>query len=64
MKNECACEDYLVCTCLGVMYSEIEEAIDSGKKSFEDLQDELMIGTGCSSCVCEVQQILKQKNKE
>ena len=53
--------DYLVCTCFGVMYSEICDAINNGSKSFESLQESLMIGTGCSSCVDEVHEILQQE---
>jgi bacterioferritin-associated ferredoxin len=55
--------DYLICTCMGVMYSEINSAIDQGAKSFQELSDQLGVGTGCSSCVAEIQAILEQKNK-
>ena len=53
--------DYLVCTCFGVMYSEICAAIKNGAKNFDSLQDSLMVGTGCSSCVAEVKEILQQE---
>lgn len=53
--------DYLVCTCFGVMYSEICQAIKNGCNTFEQLQDTFMIGTGCSSCVAEVHEILQQE---
>lgn len=56
--------DYLVCTCFGVMYSEIVSAIDKGCKDFESLQDALMVGTGCSSCVEEVNSILTECKKK
>ncbi len=52
--------DYLVCTCWGVMYSEIVAAIKDGCTDFEHLQEQLMVGTGCSSCVEEVHEILKE----
>jgi len=55
--------DYLVCTCMGVMWSEICSAIDQGAKTFQELSDQLGVGTGCSSCVAEVEAILKQKNE-
>ncbi len=54
--------DYLVCTCMGVMASEIEEAIEQGSEDFEALSQTLMVGTGCSSCVQEVHEILQDKN--
>lgn len=53
--------DYLVCTCMGVMYSDIEQAIHSGCDSYQKLQETLLVGTGCSSCVAEVKDILKEK---
>lgn len=52
--------DYLVCTCMEVMYSQIVEAIDQGANTFEQLSDMLGVGTGCSSCVEEVYEILKE----
>jgi bacterioferritin-associated ferredoxin len=52
--------DYLVCTCMGVMYSDICRAIADGYTSYEDLQELLMVGTGCNSCVPEVHDILRE----
>lgn len=52
--------DYLVCTCMGVMYSDIVTAIDAGSTDFQKLQDCLLVGTGCNSCVPEVEMILKE----
>ncbi|MBP9764887.1 (2Fe-2S)-binding protein [Candidatus Babeliales bacterium] len=52
--------DYLVCTCMGVMRSEIVEAIEQGSRDFDALSEKLGVGTGCSSCVQEVHDILKQ----
>lgn len=53
--------DYLVCTCMGVMYSDIVKSIENGNKSYEALQEDLYVGTGCSSCVAEVKEILVQE---
>ena len=55
--------DYLVCTCMAVMHSEIIEAIANGDDSFQALQDSLGVGTGCSSCVAEVHEILKETKR-
>ena len=55
--------DYLVCTCMGVMYSDIVEAIDGGDTTFDMLSESLMVGTGCNSCVSEVEEILAEKLK-
>ena len=61
--QQVASNDYLVCTCMGVMYSEICQAIDDGAHSFEALSECLGVGTGCSSCVAEVHQILQLRLK-
>jgi len=52
--------DYLVCTCMGVMYQEIVDQIKQGCTTFEQLSDVLMVGTGCSSCVAEIKQMLEE----
>ncbi len=56
--------DYLVCTCMGVMYSDICQAIAQGARTFQELSEQLGVGTGCSSCVQEVEQILKKQLNE
>ena len=53
--------DYLVCTCMEVMYSTIVESIHNGDDSFQKLSDSLGVGTGCSSCVAEVYTILEEE---
>ena len=53
--------DYLVCTCMEVMYSQIVAAIDQGAGTFDQLSQELGVGTGCSSCVDEVHEILAEQ---
>ncbi len=62
---DCCKKDHLVCVCMGVMQSDICDAIDRGHDSFEKLQQKLEVGTGCSSCVAEVNGILqcKKNNK-
>lgn len=53
--------DYLVCTCMGVMHSDIVAAIEDGATTFDELSEILLVGTGCNSCVPEVKDILAQK---
>ena len=53
--------DYLVCTCMGVMYSEICQAIHNGDTTFEKLSESLLVGTGCNSCVSEIHEIIEQE---
>ena len=65
-KNECCKlqqenkQDYLVCTCMGVMHDDIVQSIKNGATTFEQLSEILGVGTGCSSCVQEVHDILKR----
>lgn len=56
--------DYLVCTCMEVMYSQIVESIKNGVDTYEKLSDELGVGTGCSSCVDEVYFILEEEKRD
>jgi bacterioferritin-associated ferredoxin len=44
-----------------VMYSQIIQAIEQGADTFQKLSDQLGVGTGCSSCVDEVHQILAEQ---
>lgn len=53
--------DYLVCTCMGVMYSDICDAIKQGADTFQKLSDQLGVGTACGSCIPEVESILKSQ---
>ena len=43
--------DYLVCTCIGVMYSDMVQAIKEGAETYQELKEILLVGTGCNSCV-------------
>jgi len=52
--------DYIVCTCMCVMYSDIIQALDNGATTFDDIQELLYVGTGCSSCIQEVHEIIKK----
>lgn len=56
--------DYLVCTCMGVMYSDIIQSIQEGNDTYQKLQDVLLVGTGCNSCVEEVKMIVKEEVKK
>jgi bacterioferritin-associated ferredoxin len=52
--------DYVICVCMGVMYSEVVAAIEQGSKTFEELSEKLMVGTGCVSCVDEIEELLDE----
>jgi len=46
---------------MGVMYSDICSSIKNGCRTYQAISDELLVGTGCSSCVEEVKEILKNE---
>jgi len=50
--------DYVVCVCMGVTHADIKAAIARGDRTFKQLQNNLLVGMGCSSCHAEVHQIL------
>ena len=56
--------DYLVCTCMEVMKSDIVDVIRGGDDTFEKISDKLGTGTGCSSCVDEVHEILEEEKEK
>lgn len=68
MENKGCCkaikDDYLVCTCMEVMHSQIVDAIQQGDTTFEKLSDKLGVGTGCTSCVDEINEILREELKK
>lgn len=53
--------DAVICVCMEVTETEIRQAIRDGYKDLPLLSKKLLIGTGCSSCICEVQEIIKEE---
>lgn len=53
--------DYVVCTCMAVMYSDLVQSIQNGCDTYQKLQETWLVGTGCNSCVDEVHAILKEE---
>jgi bacterioferritin-associated ferredoxin len=49
---------------MGVMYSDIIKSIEEGNDSYQKLQDALLVGTGCNSCVEEVKMIVVEEVKK
>lgn len=57
-------EDIEICSCNGVMKSEIVKAIkEKGLKSVEEVQDETSAGTICGSCIPDIEDILNEINQ-
>lgn len=40
----------VICTCNGITLGQIEEAVRSGDRTFEDVQKRLKIGKQCIKC--------------
>ncbi|NBQ16796.1 (2Fe-2S)-binding protein [bacterium] len=57
-------EDYIVCTCMEVTYLQIIEEIKNGSDSLKKLSKSLGVGTGCSSCVDEIEEMLIQNSEK
>ncbi len=50
-----------VCLCKAVTDHDIRNAVESGVSSFDELKDELEVGTNCGQCACEAQSIFDDK---
>ena len=49
-----------VCICNAVTEREIQEAINQGSNSLEDLKQELQVGDSCGSCISCAKDILNK----
>lgn len=63
-KPEMQKEDYLVCACMEVMHSQILDEVSKGADTINELAERLGVTTGCSSCVDEIEMILKGANSK
>lgn len=55
--------DEIICQCMEVSRGDIIKAIkEKGLKTVEEVQDETDAGTGCGSCIEEIEEILKTEN--
>jgi NAD(P)H-nitrite reductase large subunit len=52
-----------VCHCFGVTKKQIEEAIDAGASTVEEVGEKTQAGTGCGGCIPQIEEILKAKGK-
>lgn len=44
-------ENQVVCGCFNLTVQDLENAVKSGAKSFEEVQAITKVGTGCGNCV-------------
>ena len=54
----------MVCFCKKINYSQIVEAIHQGSDTIEKISEKIGAGTGCSTCIEEVQEILAEQLSE
>lgn len=54
----------LVCICNFVEEKEIIELLNKGANSTEDIQNFIKAGTTCGRCLPEIDQLVKNQNKE
>lgn len=52
--------DEIVCNCMGVTAGEIQDAIEAGARTVEEIQEATGAGTVCGGCVGEIQQMLEE----
>ncbi|MGN1093513.1 MAG: (2Fe-2S)-binding protein [Candidatus Neoclostridium sp.] len=59
-------EDYVICHCKNISYSDVERALDQAKsfsdveKAFEDVQKITHCSTGCGGCHSAVLDVISQ----
>lgn len=53
-------DNVIICFCFSITRDTIVDALQSGKTTFEQLQEELLVGTGCQRCVPDVQKIIDE----
>lgn len=56
-------KEQLVCNCINVTLGDIENAIQGGAKSFEEVQNITKVGTGCTKCVDSVKILVSERLK-
>ena len=49
----------IACNCKNITYSMIEDAIKSGAKSYEEVQEKLRFGTGCGNCIDFIKYLIR-----
>ena len=51
--------DYIICTCFEVTHHQIVKAILDGENSLPKLVEKFGVTTGCSSCLPDIEELLK-----
>ncbi|PNV63313.1 (2Fe-2S)-binding protein [Clostridium sp. chh4-2] len=53
-----------ICSCLGITNGMIKDAVDSGARTLEEVQEITEVGTICGACLDDVQQLIDELVKE
>ena len=48
----------LVCICKSVSYGKMEDALDNGAQTYEDILEETEAGSVCGGCIERIEEIL------
>ena len=52
--------DEIVCNCMGVTAGEIQDAIEGGASTVEEVQEATGAGTVCGGCLEEIQMLVEE----
>ena len=56
-------KDKIICNCFDISQAKIEEAIDAGAKTVDEITDATYAGGGCKRCRRLIQEILDKRLK-
>ncbi|MBO5146216.1 MAG: (2Fe-2S)-binding protein [Lachnospiraceae bacterium] len=51
-------DNEVVCVCFQVTVGDIKKAIANGARTFEEIQNETQLGTGCGGCLGAAQELV------
>ena len=51
--------DKAICRCKKVYFDDLENAIENGASTFEEVQEATKVGTGCKRCVKQAQEVVE-----
>ncbi len=57
-------KDKIICNCFDVSQGKIEESIDAGAKTVDEITDATYAGGGCRRCRDLIQEVLDRKLKK
>lgn len=52
--------DEIICSCLGITRGMIQEAVNNGAKTLEDVQEVNSVGTVCGACIEDVENLIAE----